>query len=103
MDPIEGKQLLWCLLCQNKFCIRDIEEGTYLAQTGICAECYGEMQKSSETCFGKENKARVRGYDESTLECSQFCPDRKVCKEFLQVSIQKRDGKGKSLPVFAED
>jgi hypothetical protein len=84
MGRLEDKELLWCLLCNGKFSLSDIEKGTYISITGICRECYGKMWKSEQTCFGKEEF-----YDKETLECSTFCPDRKVCAEFVKVSIPK--------------
>jgi hypothetical protein len=90
MGSIEDKQLLWCLLCSNRFTVRDAEEGRYRGGTGICMECYTSMAKSTKTCFGKQSGEGLAGYDESAEECLRFCPDRKVCKEF--VTIQKRLG-----------
>ncbi len=61
-----------------------IRDGKYIGETGICRNCYQEMAKDKTTCFGKTDKAI--GYDATKIECSQFCPDKKVCKEFVTVS-----------------
>lgn len=76
MDPV-GKKLLWCLLCDEKFSLEDIEKGTYFSVTGICKECYKKMARNEQTCFGKEKM-----YDKNTLECGVFCPDRRICSTF---------------------
>jgi hypothetical protein len=73
MDSL--KLLLWCLLCDNKFSLADIEKGTYYGVTGICRDCYRKMTKNEQSCFGKL-------YDTNTLECSTFCPDRGICPSF---------------------
>jgi hypothetical protein len=81
MDPL--KKLLWCALCDEKFSLADIEKGTYYSVTGICKECYKRMAKNEQSCFGKKEV-----YDLSTLECSTFCADRKICPTF---AFPKRD------------
>jgi hypothetical protein len=76
-SKLKGKKLLWCLICDEKFSIEDIEKGTYYSVTGICADCYKRMWKNEQTCFGKKEV-----YDETTLECSTFCPDKTICSDF---------------------
>lgn len=76
----------------------DLQEERYFAETGICRDCYEKRQKSKETCFGKVTEGRQLGYDEAAIECSTFCKDRKVCKEFVD-SIQNRVGAGKVVSV----
>ena len=98
MHALEKKELLWCLVCDEKFLLEDIEIKRYRAETGICTECYGKMQRNENLCFGKQNTKGIWGYDESTLECSTFCPDRNVCKDFVsEKEIQQRNRTGKSL------
>lgn len=92
MDSIAHKDLLWCLLCDEKFSLDDVEAGDYIGATGICVECYRKMAKDVQTCFGKEEL-----YDEGTLECSTFCPDRTICGTFAKKSIQKRNSKSEGL------
>jgi len=84
MGLIEKKELLWCLLCNDKFTIEDIEKCLYVAETGICTACYQRMARNAKICFGKETTDERYGYDEETLECKEFCPDRKACREFVQ-------------------
>lgn len=84
MGSIETKELLWCLLCNRKFSVSDVDSGYYPA-TGICKECYTEMQSGTNSCFGKVEK-----YDKESQECGSFCPDRKICSEFVsKISVQK--------------
>lgn len=96
MGALESKALLWCLLCSDRFSSDDVDEGRYFAQTGICTKCYTRMKKSDDTCFGKENGDGRYGFDESTEECGEFCPDREVCRLFVQNG--KRTGTGSGLP-----
>jgi hypothetical protein len=69
------KPLLACLLCSKKYSIVDIRNGRYFPETGICIMCYRRMAKDDGTCFAKQ-------YDASAIECHEFCPDRRVCKEW---------------------
>jgi hypothetical protein len=85
MGALEEKELLWCLLCNKRYSLRDVREGRYRGGTGICSTCYTSMAKSMDTCFGK-----IAWYDAEAEECGSFCPDRKVCKEFIP--IPKRHG-----------
>lgn len=84
MGALEGKKILWCLICDEKFSISDIEKGTYISVTGICKECYKKMWKSELTCFGKASK-----YEKETQECGSLCPDREVCRSFVEISVSK--------------
>jgi len=79
-----GRQLLWCLLCGARFGIEDVQDGRYLAETGICKGCYDGMQRSGKTCFGKETKGSRLGYDEKAIECQEFCKDRKICRDYVK-------------------
>lgn len=81
MGAVEGKKLLWCLICDEKFSLLDIEKGTYLSVTDICKECYKKMWKSEQTCFGKVSK-----YDRERQECRYFCPDKHICVQFVENS-----------------
>jgi len=93
------KTLLWCFQCDRRFSILDVQEGHYFADTGICRECYGKMQKNPGTCFGKKTEGRRLGYDETTIECKEFCPDKDACQKFVMDTVPARVGKGKGLPV----
>jgi hypothetical protein len=84
MVQLEDKELLWCLVCDGKFTPRDVVQKRYFAETGICAGCYSKMKRNLNTCFGKEQVDGQYGYDPSTQECSRFCPDRKICPEYVQ-------------------
>jgi hypothetical protein len=81
---IEQKELLWCLLCGERFTAEDIVSGSYEPETGICRKCYVKMCKDEQTCFGKEEF-----YDQATLECGQYCPDRKICPSFIKLTLPK--------------
>lgn len=82
MGLIEQKDLLWCLICEEKFTLDDIPK-RYVGMTGICMACYSKMEQDASTCFGKETTEGFYGYDEATCECKEFCPDRVVCKGFI--------------------
>lgn len=88
MDSIEQKQLLWCLLCDEKFTAGEATSGLYMAETGICTACYVKMKNNEQSCFGKEEY-----YDKTTLECSTFCKDRNICPHFA-FPKGNRPGKG---------
>jgi len=91
MHAVADKKLLWCLLCSQKFSVEDVQAGKYVIETGICMGCYKDLQKSITTCFGKTTTGKRWGYDEETVECSRFCPDKEVCRSFVKAeSIQKR-------------
>jgi hypothetical protein len=90
MGSIETKELLWCSLCSKKFSLSDIDTGRYFPETGICISCYSRMAKEVSGCFGKVEK-----YDRETKECSTFCPDRKICKDFISgITVPKRERSG---------
>lgn len=71
----DDKLLLYCLLCSKRFSILDVRAGDYVPETQICIISYREMAQDPASCFGKQ-------YDETAVECREFCPDRSVCKEW---------------------
>ena len=84
------KSVLPCVLCDKKFSVEDVRSGLFFASTMVCRECYerGQAAPYQEWCFGKENQVRdgkvvLYGFDAETEECSQFCPDRTICPQFL--------------------
>lgn len=91
MGVMEQKELLWCLVCNEKFSIEDVSAGRYEAETGICTSCYKRMARDEKTCFGEETSDARYGYDEKTFECRDFCPDRRICKAFVQGWKRKSD------------
>lgn len=84
MAVVEEKLLLWCLLCGGKFSLNDVSSGVYFSGTGVCLGCYKSLKKDESKCFGK-----VDLYDKETQECGIFCPDRKICKAFVELSISR--------------
>lgn len=80
------KKLIPCTLCQERFSLRDVREGRFVAETLICRGCYEKRQKAgfAETCFGKEGGQGWEGYNERALECRGLCPDRNVCRKFVR-------------------
>lgn len=83
-DKIKAKILFSCLECDEKFSLQDAINGKYKIETNICISCYKKKQRNPDTCFGKKTKGRRLGYDEEDLDCSEFCPDRKICREFVE-------------------
>lgn len=92
---------LECLLCERRYSRDDVARGLYWIETFTCSACYAVMQAKSraQCCFGKadvvvpvegeEGTGRVveLGYSPTAPECSQLCPDRKVCSRLFQASI----------------
>lgn len=79
-------KLFRCLLCNGRFCLKDVGK-EFFPSTSICAKCYETGQQSENWCFGKtdirDNGRTVQfGYNASSFECKQECPDRKICKVF---------------------
>ncbi len=89
-EKLLTKQLLQCIDCNGRFSILDVMAGKYVVETGICASCYRLRQKHPDTCFGKKTKGRKLGYDETEIECQEFCADRHVCKKFVE-KVSKKD------------
>ena len=77
--------VLPCLRCNRRFGKRDVEVGAFYASTMICGDCYRKGQQSplAVWCFGKVDAKR--GYNPDARECSSECPDREICKEFIQI------------------
>lgn len=90
MPALEIKPLLRCLECDRQFTLLDVREGMYAGATGICLGCYIKMQKDGARCFGKKSDGRILGYDPKAIECSAFCPDREICKEFAISGIPEK-------------
>lgn len=76
---MKEKKIFKCQTCPVLFSTEDVEQGFYFPSTGICLECYREMKRSGRTCFGKVEK-----FDLTTNECGHECPDRNVCRVFIE-------------------
>ena len=86
MAESSSERILECILCAERFSLRNVEDGSFFASTLICKGCYTEGVKDSEWCFGDFNAAEYR-------ECRVECPDRKVCKVFtFQKRAKERSG-----------
>lgn len=73
-----NKKLFKCLFCTETFSTADVREGLYFPSTGICLECYWNLSRGA-TCFGKKSR-----FDLTTNECGHECPDRKICRVFVE-------------------
>jgi hypothetical protein len=85
------KKTMPCSECAEKFSEDDVRLGKYFPSTMTCRGCYTQMQNLPHTvsCFGKVNRVKKGkivgyGYDPAAPECSQECPDRKICKAFVR-------------------
>jgi hypothetical protein len=83
-------KVLECTLCKRGYSAQDVSKGLFYPSTGICTECYVQGQKSSRKvwCFGKLDFKRGRktvlaAFNPTATECKLHCPDRVVCKEFI--------------------
>lgn len=75
------KPLLECQLCARRYDVAAVSRREYFAETLICRQCYGAMQRQNTavSCFGKRDKKGSWGYDKHAIECQSLCPDRSVC------------------------
>jgi hypothetical protein len=86
-----NKGPLECVLCGERFAERDVTELRYFPSTQVCFACYKKGQNApyATWCFGKQNvegpggKILEYGFDEDARACGQYCPDRKICKMFI--------------------
>lgn len=83
-EKLKLKILLVCRLCAKMFSVREMLEGGLEPETGICRECYRKLQMETGTCFGKKTVGKRLGYDEEAVECREFCPDKRLCKSFVE-------------------
>ena len=88
---VKDKRLMPCLLCNERFSVAEIAEGFYFPSTCICRACYdkGQLAGYHQWCFGKGNRmegARIaeRGFNQFSLACGRYCPDRMICKRFVE-------------------
>lgn len=96
LDETRTVPLLECRFCKEKYSEDDVRRLLYFPDTQVCANCYkqGQEQKYQEWCFGKPDlkagqKILAYGYDETSPDCSQACPDRRYCPLFLSGQIFK--------------
>jgi|HubBroStandDraft_5_1064220.scaffolds.fasta_scaffold00789_8 hypothetical protein len=71
-----NERILECVICQERFSVKDVKEGKYYPSTGVCHGCYVKAAAGNKKvwCFGT--------FDLSQLECRTVCSDRKVCRGF---------------------
>jgi len=70
-----------CVECEKRFVEADLDGLWFFPSTGICRQCYLEAMGDGGTCFGKREHR-----DERNAVCSQVCPDRNICKLFVELS-----------------
>lgn len=82
-----------CALCEEGHTLKQLRK--LALDTMVCAKCYRKMQEAPVewSCFGKISVYQqvgdrlvqlVRAYHPKAIECSSFCPDRRVCKAVLK-------------------
>ena len=99
LDPIDddrppdhsAKKILECLLCFERYSVKQILAGEYQLETMICSYCYAKMQQApyEKSCFGKPSQMingvkKHLGYNPLAPECRERCPDRNVCRRIMQ-------------------
>lgn len=82
-EKVRRKGLLACRLCSKLFSAEEVLAGKFEPETGICLGCYQKLQEEVGTCFGKRTVGKRLGYEEGTIECREFCPDKTVCKQLV--------------------
>ena len=75
-----NERILECVLCTERFSIKDVRESRYYPSTGVCHACYEKAAAGNKKvwCFGE--------YDPSVSECRTECPDRRLCRSFANRS-----------------
>lgn len=95
----DGQPLFECVLCGQRFSEHDVYRRRYFPSTQVCRRCYKKGQESPHVvwCFGKPQvigpagKVLDYGYDSSSPECNEYCPDRFLCAQFISNSGQGGD------------
>ncbi len=91
--------LLECLLCQDKFSEDAVPKKEFYLETLICKKCYKRAQElpAKVWCFGKLHRRGSPGFSEGNVACQTLCPDRVICRRFINVKEHKAHGykKGK--------
>jgi hypothetical protein len=68
-------RILECVLCSERFSVKDVKEGRYFPSTGVCLGCYDKAKSGNKKlwCFGQ--------FDGQAIECKAECLDRRLCKQ----------------------
>lgn len=84
-ESVNNIRILECVRCRELFSLNDAQAGLFFIDTVTCRRCYEELQKmkSFGSCFGKPGSARYAGYFANDPECTLYCQDRKVCRQFV--------------------
>lgn len=77
--------VLHCILCWKPYALADSYALEYFVSSAVCRACY---ESKAPECFGKR-------YDADAGECKRLCPDRVVCKDWVQIQMitpEQRNG-----------
>jgi hypothetical protein len=83
--------LFECLLCHDKYTVEDIRKKKFFVETSICRKCYtaGLAINAKVWCFGKLPRHNSPGYSLENVSCRLLCPDRSICKRFINKQKEK--------------
>lgn len=89
--PKDKSAVLECVLCSEKYTVKDARKGLYFIRTRVCLACYkaGAKADSRIWCFGKKQRKQEFGFSVSHIECTSLCPDRDICKQFVTIKEKK--------------
>lgn len=76
---------LHCILCWKPYTLADSYSLDYFVSSAVCRSCY---EHKAPECFGKR-------FDPEAIECKRLCPDRVVCKDWVQIQMiteEQRNG-----------
>jgi hypothetical protein len=77
-------RILECVGCKSPFSLAAVKSGRFIAETMTCRACYKDLQRASETCFGKVKTSTHEGFSGSDIECRLHCQDRAICQQYIQ-------------------
>ena len=74
------QRILECVLCSERYSIKEVKDGRYFPSTGVCMECYRNAKIGSKKswCFGT--------FDGQAVECKAECLDRRICRQVTNKS-----------------
>ena len=71
-----------CSICSKHFSETQVSLFQFFPDTSVCSTCYVRMSKDAATCFAKD-------YDAAHIDCFKYCPDRRVCRLWVEGPMPK--------------